>query len=76
MHPNNSAQKPNIDLTPEILKEFIEVQKQKTFNDTKELHLREKELELSARQTEKAMDHCFHSPGRYVRSACFNTSSL
>ena len=57
MHPNNSAQKPNIDLTPEILKEFIEVQKQKTINDAKELHIREKELELSARQTEKAMDH-------------------
>jgi len=57
MHPNNSAQKPNIDLTPEILKEFIEVQKQKTINDAKELQLREKELELSARQTEKAMDH-------------------
>jgi hypothetical protein len=57
MHPNNSAQKPNIDLTPEILKDFIEVQKQKTINDAKELHIREKELELSARQTEKAMDH-------------------
>lgn len=57
MHPNTSAQKPNIDLTPEILKDFIEVQKQKTINDAKELHLREKELELSARQTEKAMDH-------------------
>ncbi|OQP68096.1 hypothetical protein [Niastella populi] len=57
MHPNNSAQKPNIDLTPEILKDFIEVQKQKTINETKELHLREKELELSARETEKAMDH-------------------
>lgn len=57
MHPNTSAQKPNIDLTPEILKDFIEVQKQKSINDAKELHLREKELELSARQTEKAMDH-------------------
>lgn len=57
MHPNNSAQKPNIDLTPEILKDFIEVQKQKTINEAKELHLREKDLELSARQTEKAMDH-------------------
>ena len=57
MHPNTSAQKPNVDLTPEILKDFIEVQKQKTINDAKELHLREKELELSARQTEKAMDH-------------------
>jgi hypothetical protein len=57
MHPNNSAQKPNFDLTPEILKDFIEVQKQKTINEAKELHIREKELELSARQTEKAMDH-------------------
>ena len=57
MHPNNSAQKPNFDLTPEILKDFIKVQKQKTINDAKELHLREKEMELSARQTEKAMDH-------------------
>ena len=56
MHPNNSAQKPN-DLTPEIIRDFIEVQKQKTINDAKEIHLREKELELSARQTEKMMDH-------------------
>jgi hypothetical protein len=57
MHPNNSAQKPSIDFSPEILKDIIEVQKQKTINDAKELHLRERELELSARQTEKAMDH-------------------
>jgi hypothetical protein len=57
MNQNTSAQKPNIDLTPELLRDFIEIQKQKTVNDAKDLQLKEKQLELGARQAEKAMDH-------------------
>jgi len=57
MHPNTSAQTPDFDLTPELLREFIEVQKQKTVNDAKELQLKERQLELNAKYAERTLDH-------------------
>lgn len=57
MNQKISAPNSNVDLSPELIKDIIEVQKQKTLNDAKELHLKEKELELGARHAEKAMDH-------------------
>lgn len=57
MHPNTSAQTPNFDLTPEILKDFIEVQKQKSLNEAKELQFKEKQLELNAKHAQRVMDH-------------------
>lgn len=57
MNQKTSASKSNFDLTPELLKDFIEVQKQKTLNDARELQLKEKELEFGAKHAEKALDH-------------------
>ena len=45
------------EVSPEIMRDLIDTQKQKALNEAKEIQLREKELELSARQTERSLDH-------------------
>jgi hypothetical protein len=45
------------DLSPELIKDFIEIQKQKAINEARQLQLQEKEIELSANYAEKALDH-------------------
>jgi hypothetical protein len=57
MHPKTSSQIPEFDLTPELLKEFIEVQKQKTLNDAKEIQIKERQLEINAKYAERNLDH-------------------
>ena len=50
-------QEDSTDLSPDLIKDFIEIQKQKTINEARQLQLKEKQLELTARQTERALDH-------------------
>ena len=40
--PKNSNPPPDFELTPELLKDFIEVQRQKTLNDAKEIQMKQR----------------------------------
>lgn len=53
---NNPKRQPPQDISPDLLQHWIETQKIKALNETKEIQLREKELEFSAKNAEKAMD--------------------
>ena len=57
MHPKNSNLPPDFELTPELLKDFIEVQRQKTLNDAKEIQMKQRQLEINAKYAERNLDH-------------------
>jgi hypothetical protein len=57
MHPKNSNPPPDFELTPELLNDFIEVQRQKTLNDAKEIQMKQRQLEINAKYAERNLDH-------------------
>lgn len=47
----------NIDLSVEAVNQILETQKLKVLNEAREISLREKELEFTAKHAEKSLDH-------------------
>lgn len=57
-HPQKHSQRPApVDLSPDIIKQFLDNQGQQLLIEAEEFKLRQKELELSARQSDKALDY-------------------